>query len=410
MRHLIDLMEATSSYVRKQVDPALMTLDEYRKLVDPDEKSHPDSAYDWSIADKKWRPDRDRFSKLLRRVKINGIYFEFRLQMEDRADGKVTKTTPEGDVVRDQNGNALYWTREELLQRLPPSRRYEYTIGVFTDDDGYIGGAQDEWGTMLIHVAREYRGFGLGPILGKIARGFEPGKKSGGFTRAGMNNFIRVHREMVRDYVASGMYSHLVKTGQITAERAKAIIASARLENRPGQKINSDLGSNNPSDWLLMVGEHGDFYLYDRKLKDIYNEGDAYDHWREKMVKGMVYVEVSDDPRLTGYGRIKAFGGDTPKIKSFMLLLAAAYSQQHGADLMVEPDDLPFVDQKQMEIVGEPHVRAGYKAATVRLKGAMPFAIGLGMAEERFRKAFDRYGEFKDTVQTLAYGKYQSGS
>jgi hypothetical protein len=403
-RPSINIVEATTPHVQKEVDPALLTASEYRDLVDPQHMSHPPEAYTFSVMNRAtWQHEgRDHFPEPIRRMTINGIEFEFRLRKEDRAEMRMVKTTPEGEIVRDEQGMALYWNRDELIERLPLVRRYEYSIGVFTADDGYVGGSADEWGTMLIRVAEEYRGFGLGPIIGKMARSLEPGKPSGGFTPAGLNNFVRVHREMVRDYALSGMYSHLVKTGQLNAERAKQIIASANLSERPTRKINGDLDHTDPADWLLMVGGYGDFYLYDRKLRDIIDGGDRYDHWREKMIKGMVYVECGDR-----YGRIKAFGGDTPKVKSMMLWLAATFAAVSKVELVVEPDDMAFIDPEQIEIVGSEHVRAGYRATTVRMKKPAGFMVALGKMERRFREEFDQYGEFKDEVQTLSYKKYR---
>ena len=76
---------------------------------------------------------------------------------------------------------------------------------MFNDENQYIGGLQDEWGCILIHIAEEYQGFGLGPILGKLAREYYPSKSSGGFTNAGYTNFINVYRDMVKNYIQSGM-------------------------------------------------------------------------------------------------------------------------------------------------------------------------------------------------------------
>jgi len=391
--------EATGPYVHKEVDPALLTAEEYERLVNPQQKGHPSTAYDWSVTDPaRHRPSREFYEKPLRRITINGIDFEFRMHVDDRhaPDKRYVKTDPNGHVLRDEKGNALYLSPEEVKQRVKP--RYQYDIGVFTERDGFVGGAQDEWGTLLIHVGREYRGFGLGTILGKMAWTLVPTKNSGGFTPAGKAAFYRIHREMVRDYLKSGMYSHLVKTGQVTLNRVKAIVASARVDLRP-KSSNRNLRPD-PSDYLLMAGEYGDFYVYDRKLADFGDDVD--DHFRETMIKGMIYVAADDR-----FGRIKSFGADTDSLKRFLLLLAASYAKREGVELVVEADDVPFLDQKRIKVIGDQHTKAGYFGATVRLIGKPVDWSGLAAEEERFRRRFDKHDEFKNAVQEMAYAKFR---
>lgn len=400
------IREATTDYVRKLADPALMTYREYYKLVNPEDKYHPSAAYESDVESlNKWDHNKkDLFPKLIRRIKINGITFEFRLQTEDRFQSNYYKTNPEtGMYLRDENDQLIPYTREEVERGMvvPHSRRYRYAIGVFTEEDGYVGGSQDEWGCMLIRVADEFRGFGLGPIIGKMARTLEPRKSSGGFTPQGSKNFFRVYQEFVREYARSGMYSFLVKSGQITAERAKVILDSAKLHIKTSREAHN-LNTNDPSDWLLYVGGYGDFIIYDRKLLDIIDD-QKLDRWAERMIRGMVYVAVG-----RGFARIKALGGVNPKIKGFMITLAAAHAKAEGVPLAIELEDMAFIDRSKIEIENdEPTWSAGYESHLVRFKGDVPDLNELGLPERMFRKKHDRYDEFKNKMIELAYATYR---
>ena len=394
-------LEATRDYVKKITDPALYTQEEYYTLINSSGKFHSSDAYRFSIQDLEKDHYTANYGKkshpiLLKTIKLNGVYFEFRLKKEDKLDNKYVKVREDGEVVRDEKGMALYYDRDELEKILEASgKRYEYMIGVFTEEDGWIGGSQDEWGAMLIHIADEYRGFGLGPILGKMARELEPEKTSGGMTPAGYSNFQRVHREFVSDYLTSGMYSHLVKTGQITAERAKAIINSSTKNKKYNQR---NLNTSNASDWLV-YSDNGSIIIYDKKLKDVIKDEDAF--WKNKMIKGMVLIRIHHD-----YTRIILLGGESDKIKSYLMTMAAVEAKHNKTQLVVEPEDVPFIDRSQIE-VGDLGVTAGPRSHLVNFKGK-PFDTNLlGQKEKLFRKSFDQYDEFQWEMVGMAEAKYR---
>jgi hypothetical protein len=382
-------------YNPKGIDPALMTLGEYQKFVDPDDKRHPDSAYDWSITDMnrhQTKPSED-YPQLVKRLKIKGIAFEIRLLKEKnryiRRDGE--------DHARDADGNLIYLSDKEIAAK--GMKTYDFMFGVFDEDGTHIATAQDEWGTMLIAVAREYRGFGLGPILGKIARSFEPGKTSGGFTHSGQKNFAKVHREFVRDALTTGRYRSLIDQGQITVERVKAIVTSAHLHQKP-KKSSENFSATDPKDWLMM-NTYGEFIVYDRKLKDMIDGPEEMEHWIDRMIIASVLVEGPSE-----FGIVTRFGGNTPKIKMFLMTCAVTYCANENVPLYVDPEDLPFVDKRQIDI-SEADMKSGYRRHLVRLKGQGVDYRPIAAAEEAFRKRFDTYDEFKNSVMERAHGKYR---
>lgn len=229
------LIEATQEYTKKVIDPALMTFQEYHDFLNPKNKWHSDRAYDWSLEQMQgFRYNRYReFPILLNRIRIQDQSFEVRLQRKDMWDGTYhfTKTTPDGDIVRGPDGMALYLSVEEIKAD-PRIRRFRHMIGVFNEQKQNVAIAQEEWGAWLFVVAQEYRGLGLGKLVGKLAWTLEPDRGRGGFRNSGFNNLRGIHKRFVQEYVRSGMYRFLVKRGQITPQRAQEIIASTRPETR----------------------------------------------------------------------------------------------------------------------------------------------------------------------------------
>lgn len=387
------LFETTQDYVPKKVDPALMTFQEYYELVNPKDKYHPRNAYDMDLSKINEFMRKTDFDIPIQTVRVNNIMFEIRMRKEDLYNLNYVKYTPEGQILRNENDEPIYYTREELTRL--DKKRWEYSIGVFYGDQT-VAYTADEWGCMLVVVAREFRGWGFGPIILKIARSIEPDKPSGGFTPQGAYNLQKVYREFVGDYLKSGMYSFLVRSGQLSAERAKAIIQSAQQAYVRKPKEQFNLKTDDPRDWLLYVGEAGDFILYDRKLKDLVDRGvvdsEEFSHWVDQMIIGAVYA--SGRPP---YQYIHQFGGKTEPVKMFMMRLALSEAAEHQEIVVFEEPLRPYVtqrgiqiDQNEAKLVADP---IAYKA--------------MGMAEHQWRKSFDRFDEFRYRLLELAYGKYQ---
>ena len=371
------------------IDPATLTLSEYTKLANAHDKWHDDSAYDVNVDDLNQYDHNKSNQKLIRRFRIKGLDFELYVKREKN---KYTKRSNDESSpwLRDENGDILYYSDEEI-ERLG-FQPYGFVVSIFHNDKR-VAAAQDEWGAMLIRVAREYRRFGLGTILGKVARTLEPEKSSGGFSPGGYRNFVRIHREFVRDALTDGLYRQLVKSGQMTIDRVKEIVQSAKLDIRL-PKSNDDYNSSNPSDWMLYADFHGMFVLYDRKLKEYYNEEN---HFTDEMIKGFVYVLCHN-----GIARIKQFGARTEKLKSYMMALAYTTAKINDCRLWVEPSeyDLPKF------VYGEEEKTVGYNSKEI-LDGPMIDYRDAVAAENRFRRSFDRYDEFKNHMVEYAHREFQ---
>lgn len=263
------LVEATRPFQQKIVDPALMTYEEYYDLVNPGDKFHPSTAYDSDVDQLNQYQSPQDYQKLLNTITRNGLQFEVREQAKDRWEGNYLKMTPEDEPLRDESNQLVYMSREEVQQMIPEERRYAYEYAVVEKKTGQIvGNTQDEWGTLLVMVAAEFRKFGFGTLLVKLARERNPKRNSGGFTSGGAANLRRVHAAWVREYLESGFYSHLVKTKQITLAQVKAITASVTVK-RPVQTQQKNLDTTNPSDWLLMSDGQSFAIIYDKKIYEV---------------------------------------------------------------------------------------------------------------------------------------------
>lgn len=108
-----------------------------------------------------------------------------------------------------------------------PRRDRGTTIAILNAEGLLVARASNEWGATLLTVAREYRGKGLGRILGRVWYEHNPSFKSGGFTAAGEQNALALWRDRVHEFSASGWYTALVRAGRMTPGRVKEILAGA---------------------------------------------------------------------------------------------------------------------------------------------------------------------------------------
>lgn len=386
------------------LDPALMTFREYRQLIDPQHKTHPSSAYDVGVAQLSAGRDWSAHSHLLNTITRKGIVFEVRANVIDRYRGRQYAKRDQDDNLVLRDGEVLYYTPDELRAQGVP--RYDFEFAIIEKEGGQVVGCtQDEWGTMLLMVAREYRGFGFGRLLGSLAWSHLPGKPSGGFTTAGINAFAAIHREAVRDALVSGRYRALVREGSLTGGQVRAIIDSAQLDrSRPRSALG--LGGEtslaiDPSQWML-YSQSGEFILYDRRLAD-YWQSDMDDYWLDRCLIGMSYASTGYDTQSKD-AYLHHFGGLNEKARQFLILLQLSECQARGETLRLDADVAARLPRHLLRI--EPGREAG--VVKVALSGKGIDAGPMAAAEARFRKLFDRFGEFEHYMVEAAYAKFDS--
>lgn len=390
--------EATQPYIKKKVDPALLTFKEWYDLVNPKNKDHPDEAYSFTIKEKQSEyQDKKNYPKLLNNIKIHNIDFEIRMKIIDKSKLNYVKTNEQGEVLKDEKGNIVYYSKEEVEKIIPD----KYQIGVFTKDGTFVGGAQDEWGAMLYYIANEYKGFGLGKIIAKIAYGLQPEKSSGGFSPSGLRTFRKIHSEFVRDYLSSGMYSHLIKTNQISKEKVNKIINS--ISDRPKKIKQEDLSSNDPKNWLILI-EDSMAIIYDKKIKNqinnIYDENPRKSYFARKMIKGYILTRKTHE-----YERIVQFGGENKQIKTFLMDFAGYQAKLSNSILVVETEDKQYISNN-LKIIEGPNNKAGHMSYLVKPIKNLNYFKNMNFEEKMFRKEFDKYNEFKTSIIELAHNKF----
>jgi hypothetical protein len=132
----------------RQIDPALLTFEEWERAVDPEGKSHPASAYDWTL-ERMSRIDRADYPELLRRERVAGLAIELRYKSEPL---RYARMGGGGDPERDpRTGEVSYYTDAEARARGLPTVEYDFAA---FDGDAAVAVAQDEWGCWLVVVAR----------------------------------------------------------------------------------------------------------------------------------------------------------------------------------------------------------------------------------------------------------------
>jgi GNAT superfamily N-acetyltransferase len=109
------------------------------------------------------------------------------------------------DWVRDERGEIVYYSPQEMQERGLPA--FSYTVGAFVGDKA-VGYAGDEFGASGVYVARAYQRHGLGLSLlktyleksGRLAKGSQLGQ----MTPAGRVLVRKLHQQLVKDAALRG--------------------------------------------------------------------------------------------------------------------------------------------------------------------------------------------------------------
>lgn len=269
-----------------ELEIGLLTREQFLDAGNPDDKSHPSSAYRITL-DTFWRnrtvQDRggadghrrgdywtvrgNAHGELLYLQRANkeapalfGVLHDGTLYLDHWMDPRYVPRV----VGRSQDRHALDWDRvvmvkypeeyrdlvdnpgQELRRQFPVvlqnfmvdgeafQVRAETTprvdagdslIVTRTSDGRAVAEAANEWGAILVHVVEEYQRKGLGERLAHLWYGYNPSFRSGGFTPAGRATAIRVWAARVRELLANGQYTQWVRAGVVTQEQVEQILA-----------------------------------------------------------------------------------------------------------------------------------------------------------------------------------------
>jgi len=380
------LLEATSPYIQKVFDPALLTFKEYAAAINPRDMWHPDSAYQYSLSENDLESTRyEIYNTLINRVKKNGLIFELRMKTKPVLYGKQNE---DGEYIRDEKGSIILLTDEEKKELGLNSVRHSFAI--FNDQKKAIGVAQFEFGATLISVVKEYKGWGFAKILMDIWEKTYPGNDSGGFTSEGFAFTRKYHAEKVREYLASGFYSFLIRSGQISKEKVKEIL-SELPEKSKKKKIEYDLDFNKPEDLLLMRYADTDYILYNKKAYDFYQTDleEKFDFLKDRIIKAHFRVFYYDHGSDV-LSRIQFFEYDNEDYKNIMQSALMYEVVKHDLDL------------KQDEVYKKAFDGINKNKLIV---DKIPQMIN---KEKSYRRKNDEYQEIEDRIVEMAYSKYDN--
>lgn len=333
------LNEVTTPYDNPDIEIGTMTLKEFLKWRNPENKIHPDGSYEYDV--KKLNTD-------VFQSHILNIY-DIELNIKENNNGKIIEIDDKPQAIL--HNDILYYTMFFPVEKLIPFdyqdqfkdkriiikpkekkkikyiddyihlvdrvsdrnlTRYSEIINRFKKDDEYftirtenmpyaknsgedivilnqngyrVASAQDEWGATLLIVTQEYRGKDFGQILGKLWYKWNPKYLSGGFTPKGVRNAQKIWEDRVRTLLKNGWYSYLVNKNEISKEKAKQIIDS--LPERKTKK-----GSIKQEAEPLLFVDDFSFVLYDKKFFDEQDEKwiYAYGFLREHQDKLFVFT------------------------------------------------------------------------------------------------------------------------
>ena len=263
------------------------------------------------------------------------------------------------------------------------------TLAIFNHEGLVVAQASNEWGATLLAVAQEYRGKGLGKIIGQFWYELNPSFTSGGFTPAGERNALALWRDRVHEFIARGWYSALVKDGRLTLQRVKEILAGVgqKPEHLKPETAPTEDGTVKPTGDILVYSD-GDitFVVYDRAFLE---EPD------ERFIHGFGFFR--DDTHVGTY--LYRIDYDRP-FANLTTRVALQMARDNGEDLydgegyhdLLEVDGLPGV------------VREGkYIKVTQDL---LPLR-SMAQKESRLRKAVDPYSEKYNSLLEMAEAKWQ---
>ena len=248
-----------------------------------------------------------------------------------------------------------------------------------------VARGSNEWGATLLQVVEEYRGKGLGKILGRYWFEYNPTWESGGFTSSGEAATIARWKDRVREFAANGWYTQLVRDGQLTEARVKEILKD--VGSRPPPRPQAEPERAKATGKTMVFADDVTFVVYDAAFLE---EPD------EKFIHG--YGFFRDNHRGTYLYRIEY---DRPYAK-LVTSVALQMAKDNGdtlydgaadgiSDLLEDVESIPGVERD-----------GDYLTVTRNL---LPLKT-LAQVERLTRKKVDPYQEKYHQLLEMAEGKW----
>ena len=193
-----------------------------------------------------------------------------------------------------------------------------------------IGASQDEWGTTLIMLAKEYRGYSLGKDLFKAWYRFNPNYDSGGFTTSGYNLSLSVWKDRVKELEKKGFYQSFPDQ-----EKAEEILEQANKLHRPKKQLPVLKQKINKADLLFHKSSDSFFVVYHRRF---------FEELDPKWIVGYVFF------RENRYGDFIYQIDYEPEYRELVTLSALQFARDEGYKLFYgNPEFNTFLDLVELE-------------------------------------------------------------
>lgn len=328
-------------------NPALKTLDEYLKFINKYNKYHSSDTFDYTIKD----INKDIFSyknitftdyyyclinniiiikfnkQYIGYIKNNILYiikqyyndFIKNVDIKHNKDELIKSFHNVDKVVFNQHidNQIQIFYYDELIKdsklintiRLKGKifKIYEKDSDLFVTYDIYkVGAAQDEFGAILLFVAKEFRNYGLGNILLKMYTEKFPYKDSGGITSYGRQAVINNWLNYVSEFLTHNKYIEYIKSNKLSKEKLIKILSDYKQYKLKTSTIRLPLilnDKNNDQNEILygMDESSHSIVAYDRKILQYINNYGEYDDEEQlsNYIKGyMHFMETKNGSYL----------------------------------------------------------------------------------------------------------------
>lgn len=414
-----------------------MTSKEFIEFRNPGGKSHPDDAYDFDLEkmnkDHSFQTHYTQFdgysieennkgTKITRDGKLVAVVHNGTMYLENTSHkGKIITEWRDRRGEEHDLGVKTYKKVKYLSEKMPlisaPARKNfgEYPVllqnlivkgepmtlraekqpglnekvnlAILNAEGLEVAVAQNEWGASLFVVAQEYRGRGLGKIIGKKWYELNPASTSGGFSNSGYANALALWEDRVKEFMGRGWYSELIREGTLTPQQVKAILAG--IGERPPRPEPEPEEVQPTGDILTYVDPgNSDFIVYDRAF---------FDDPDERFIHG--YGFLRSQPRIGPY--FFALDYDQP-YADLVNRTGLQMARDGGDDRLYDGEGY----SDTLELNGLPGIERDGDHITLT-QDLLPGLSGLASKERRIRKERDSYDEKLVLLQEQANSKWR---
>lgn len=294
----------------KKNDPGLMTLEQYYKHRNPDEKQHSSTAY---------RSDIENLNNIFHFTDNKTLNYNYKIDN----NYNLIEIFDNDDIIGFIYDNILYYNgiynivnvKRKLNYSFTNSKKVKYinkklneikdniiknynlnsvrkpfrtidinnekvtlhwdnkeeNLIVLNNKSKVIAIASNEWNTTLIRVAKEYKNNNIGSIIGEVfIDKFD--LKSGGYTPSGKHNAKKIWNNRVSYFIKNGWYSDMIKNDEITKEKVDNILKDFK-SGKNSINFPKLANSEQKRNYLIYIN-NSVVILYDRKF--FYEQNDKY--------------------------------------------------------------------------------------------------------------------------------------